>query len=352
MSPPDPAGDCYPPRPDDGTADRFGHLFNLIGDAVVEIELVETTPVVRAVNPAFEEVFGYSETQVLGESLNEYIIPDHHETEADTFDERTAAGRQNHAIVRRETATGVREFLYRGVPYEGADGRRFGFAIYSDITEQRTYERHIQVIHRILRHNLRNELSVILSAAQLLEAESDREQIEQRAAQISHHAHELASLGKEAQTLERVLTEDRALEPVDAVSMCTEAAEHLRERLDGTVTVDGAESLQVEAIPELSTAIEALIENGIVHNDDDPTVRVSARYEPKRAVIEIADDGPGIPASERRPVFERGDITQLQHGTGLGLWLARCTVEICDGQLEYERTENGWTVVRMVLRPG
>lgn len=333
-----------------GASDRFGHLFDLIGDAVVEIELVDTTPVVRAVNPAFEEIFGYDERSVLGESLNEFIVPERHATDADSFDERTAAGKPNHAIVRRQTATGVREFLYRGVPYEGPNGHRFGFAIYSDITEQRTYERHIQVIHRILRHNLRNELSVIMGTSQLLETETNREDIERRAAQITQHAHELASLGKEAQTLERILTEDRQPEPIDIVPMCTEAVNTVEEHTSGTISLDLPDRLSVSAIPELVTALEALIENGIVHNDDEPVVRLSGEYEPKRAVVEIADNGPGIPESERTPVFDRGDITQLQHGTGLGLWLARCTVEVCDGHLEYDRTEDDWTVVRMVLR--
>ena len=333
-----------------GASDRFGHLFDLIGDAVVEIELVDTTPVVRAVNPAFEDIFGYDEGTVLGESLNEFIVPDSHATDADSFDERTAAGKPNHAIVRRQTATGSREFLYRGVPFEGPNDHRFGFAIYSDITEQRTYERHIQVIHRILRHNLRNELSVIMGAAQLLETETDRAEIRERATQISEHARELASLGKEAQTLERILTEDRHPKPVDVVPMCVEAADAVAERTTGTIDLDVPEQLRGTGVPELATASEALVENGIVNNDGDPVVHVDAHYEPKCTVVEIADNGPGIPASERGPVFDRGDITQLQHGTGLGLWLARCAVEVCDGRLEYDRTD-GWTVVRMVLRP-
>jgi PAS domain S-box-containing protein len=339
------------PKTAHGASDRFGHLFDLIGDAVVELEFADTTPIVRAVNPAFEEIFGYDRQQVLGESLNDYIIPDSHDTEADFFDERTAAGKSNHAIVRRQTATGLREFLYRGVPYERDDGRRFGFAIYSDITEQRTYERHIKVIHRILRHNLRNELSVILGTAQQLEDDADRDAVQSRAATISRHARELASIGREAQTLEGLLTGDRQPEPTDIVPICTDAAATVRDRTTGTVDLDLPEELRLSVVPELSTALEALIENGLVYNEgDDPTVRVRAGYEPKHAVVEIADNGSGIPESERKPVFERGAITQLQHGTGLGLWLARVTTVICDGHLEYERAD-GWTVVRMVLRP-
>jgi len=134
-------------------ADRFGHLFHLIDDAVVEIELVDLEPIVRTVNPAFEELFGYDRETVVGEPLNEFIVPTGVESRSVDFDRRTAEGKSNTALVERQTATGIREFLYRGVPYEGPSGRRFGFAIYSDITEQRVYERHSQVIQRILRHS-------------------------------------------------------------------------------------------------------------------------------------------------------------------------------------------------------
>ena len=344
--------DTHPDSLSADPSDRFGHLFHLIDDAVVEIEIADTTPVVRAVNAAFEDIFGYDRESVLGNSLNEFIIPDVQDTEATSFDERTAAGKANHAIVQRQTAMGIREFLYRGIPYEREDGRQFGFAIYSDITEQRTYERHIHVIHRILRHNLRNELTVILGAAAMLESHSEDPKIRRRAEQIRQHARNLSTIGKEAQTLERILTADRQPQSLDLVPFCRQACEAVRRNTaGGHISLDAPERLRVSGVPELQTAIEGLIENAVIHNSDEPTVHVRARYETKRIIIEIADDGPGIPDSERAPVFDNDDITQLQHGTGLGLWLARCIIEVCDGHLEYDRTDDGWTVLRLSLRP-
>jgi K+-sensing histidine kinase KdpD len=139
---------------------------------------------------------------------------------------------------------------------------------------------------------------------------------------------------------------------MDVVPFLRQARESVEASTDrGTVTLDVPDTLRIEGIPELETAIEGLVENAVVHNTGEPTVRVAARREPKRAVVEIADDGPGIPENERAPVFDDHDITQLQHGSGLGLWLARWTVQTCDGQLEYERTD-GWTVIRLRLRLG
>jgi len=332
-------------------SNRFGQLFHLIGDAVVEIELVDRTPVVRTVNPAFEELFGYDQESVLGKSLNEFIIPDEHDGQADRFDERTAEGKENHAIVRRQTATGVREFLYRGVPYEQEDGRRFGFAIYSDVTEQRTYERHIQVIHRILRHNLRNDLSVILGAANQIGEITDDERLGELSVMIERHARTLGSIGEETRTLEKILTADQQTVPMDLSTVCRRVADAASEGWPGaTVHTELSQGLVVDAIPELETAIEALVENGIVHNTAEPEVWLVGKQTDDGIVLEIQDDGPGIPRNELTPLHNT-EITQLKHGSGLGLWLARCAVHRCDGQIEYERTSDDRTILRLLLEP-
>lgn len=338
---------------DSDAAVRFGHLFHLISDAVVEIELLEYDPIVRSVNPGFETIFGYDREDVLGESLNDFIVPAD-ATDATAFDERTAAGKENAAIVRRKTATGVREFLYRGVPYQRSDGRPFGFAIYSDITEQRRYERHSRVIHRILRHNLRNDLSVIMAAANHIESTATSVEIRTQAEKISDHARRLGTLRQETRALERVLDETGTV-ATDVTDVCRKAVTATDLAEPDTVRVDIPDDLTVIAVQQLQAALEALVDNALTHAGDEPTVTVRARCGSdngtETVAIEVMDDGPGIPEQERAPVFDDRDITQLEHGSGLGLWLARWTAESSGGDIEYERVD-GHTIVRLVLRAG
>jgi len=331
--------------------ERFGQLFHLIGDAVVEFELVDRTPVVRATNPAFEEIFGYDRERVRGESLNEFIIPDEHDGQAESFDERTARGEENHAIVNRQTASGVREFLYRGVPYERQSGQ-FGFAIYSDITEQRRYEQHIQVIHRILRHNLRNDLSVILGAASQIRAATGDRRVHELAEMVDRHAKTLELLGEETRTLEKILTSEQQPCPIGLATLARGIAGSVdRDWPEASVATDLPETVVVEAIPEIESAIEGLVENAVIHNTGDPDVEVRGKRGGNRAVLEIVDDGPGIPKHELTPLLDGTEITQLQHGSGLGLWLARCAVEASDGGIEYERTGDGRSIIRLLFPP-
>ncbi|MFT4882258.1 MAG: PAS domain S-box-containing protein [Salinirussus sp.] len=335
--------------PETTAEERFGHLFDLIDDPVVEVEFVDHTPVVRAVNPAFEAVFGYDREAVVGAQLNDLIVPEGAVDESERFDHRTAQGKPTTGLVTRQTATGPREFLYRGVPYE-RDGGRYSFAIYTDITEQRRYEQHMQVIHRLLRHDLRNDLQVVLTAAEQVTERAEAPGVADLGETVVSHARQLLTSAEETRTVERVLTADHEPEPTDVAAVAqsvttTEAAVH-----GVPVTTTLPDHLFVEGVPWLRAAIAALVENAVVHGSDSPDVEVSASRRQDCVAVEVANDGPGIPQSVRGPVFEDSDITQLQHNTGIGLWLARWVAEACGGHLGYQRCD-GWTRVRLWLRP-
>jgi len=329
---------------DRDVAARFGELFDRIDDAVVEVTLGEDAPVIRTVNPAFERVFGYDREAVVGEVLNSIIVPEEQGERAREFDHRVAAGKQSSAIVRRQTADGIRDFLLRVVPGETDNA----FGIYSDITEQRRYERHSRVVHRVLRHNLRNDLSVILGLSESLAA-TDDPTVSEAAQTIAEHAERIASLREETRPLEQVLDSGRDIAPRSVGRLCRLAVETTTDD-ETAVAVEVPDGLIALTIPQLQRAVESLVENALTHAGEDPTVVVRGRETPGAVHIEVVDDGPGIPADERGPVFEDRTITQLQHGSGVGLWLSRWTAEACGGCLEYERTADGLTVVRIVLQ--
>jgi signal transduction histidine kinase len=78
-----------------------------------------------------------------------------------------------------------------------------------------------------------------------------------------------------------------------------------------------------------------LLDNAVRHGPADGMVTVSAAAEAGRVVIEVADEGPGIPVERRDRVFERftrGDRS-TGGGTGLGLAIARWVVELHHGMI-------------------
>jgi len=327
----------------------------------VEVEMVDTEPIVRAANGAFEHVFGYEADGIVGNSLNEYIVPDDQDGKADDFDRRTTDGKINHGMVTRQTADGPRRFLYRGIPYDGEDGSRFGLAIYADVNDQPRARKHLKVLNRVLRHNLRNDMTVILGRAAEIRDQTEGGSINKSADRIVDRAERLVEISENAQIVEDVLSgaaTEREHDIYQLVSSVVEASRETHPQVTIATDID-AEDVLVSSGAKIHDAVAQLLENAIEHNDD-PSVRVTVRrYTPVHAttrvssacdevVITVADDGSGVPDNERDAVFEDDVITQLKHGTGLGLWMVRWVAEAAGGQLVYER-EDGWTSIEIRL---
>jgi len=332
--------------------DRFSYLFDTLPDAVVEVVFEDDVPVVTATNDAFEEVFGYETERVVGESINEFLLPEQDRDEGRAIDDRIAEMEEWSGEVRRETADGLRYFLFRGVPYRDADGTQRGFGIYTDITDRKHRERRLQVLSRVLRHNLRNDLTVILGYAELLETEVDRDHLEDAAAALREKATDVAALSERARTVQRVLDVDG---PPERTVRLKTYVEHTVEAVDppaeATVEVDVPALLRVRADERLDVALANLIENALDHAGDHPHVRVTAKADGDDLVIRVADDGPGIPDAEWDIVAGPDEITQLSHGSGLGLWTVKWVTESYGGRMSRRDSDVGGDAVVLCL-PG
>ncbi|NMR20846.1 ATP-binding protein [Cellulomonas fimi] len=99
------------------------------------------------------------------------------------------------------------------------------------------------------------------------------------------------------------------------------------------LVLDVAEDTQVLATPgALAQAIATLIENSLKHGGGRTTVRSRPSGPSGATVVEVADEGDGVPDELAPRIFERG--TTSGAGTGLGLALARDLVTADGGRLE------------------
>ena len=334
----------------DGATDDqpFKRLFNQLNDPVVEFELDDGDPLIVETNRAFTETFAPDDDAVTGQRLNDLIVPVDRRDEAAAFDRRTESGESNAAVVERLTADGRRKFVYRGVPC----GEDRGFAIYSDVTEKLRRERHLDVLQRVLRHNLRNDLNIVLGLAEEIGRTTETAEVRQAAASIRETAQGLARLSEEAKVVQRVLGEPTTLEPTPlAVAVETVVADCRQRFDDATVTVDCPPEIEVCADDNLRIVVETLVDNAIRHNTaSTPTATVSAMpTDDGRVELRVVDNGPGIPETERRVVTGDAEITPLTHGSGLGLWLVRWVVAGYGGELAIDTPASGGTVVRLYL---
>jgi len=100
-----------------------------------------------------------------------------------------------------------------------------------------------------------------------------------------------------------------------------------------SVRVHGERGLVVRATPiALSQILSSLLENSLVHGRG--TVDVHARRSGPSAVVEVRDEGDGIPIALAPHIFERSVSSGQGSSTGLGLALARDLAESCGGRLD------------------
>jgi len=99
--------------------------------------------------------------------------------------------------------------------------------------------------------------------------------------------------------------------------------------------VAGEPGLRAVATPGgLAPVLATLLDNALAHGAGDVTIRTSSTE--RSAVIEVSDEGAGVPVELVARVFER-EVSGSRSGTGLGLSLARGLAEADGGRLELVR---------------
>jgi signal transduction histidine kinase len=199
-----------------------------------------------------------------------------------------------------------------------------------------------QVLTRALRHNIRNDMNVVRTNAELLEADVPPEKQGYLDA-IYAKVEETATLSEKASTLEKITEasyERREFEITEAVSRVVE--QFRREFPDRRIDCDLDDASLVRAHDAVEVALENLLENACKHSPADQPVDVRIDNGTEAVTVTVADSGPGIPENEIA-VLDVGNETSLRHSNGIGLWIVRWIVKQSDGGLSFD-VEDGTTV--------
>jgi signal transduction histidine kinase len=204
-------------------------------------------------------------------------------------------------------------------------------------------------------HELRTPLSLLQGRASLsLERPRTPEQYREALAEIARTAEDLAQVIEALLLLARTHAPFEP-EPVELDLLALE----VQEQLEGL-----AKERQVRLVLELEptpyrghpftlrTAIANLLSNAIKYGPVGGRVWLRTRREGARAVVEVADEGPGIPPEQLERLlqpFQRGAGTQGVRGAGLGLTLVMAIAEQHGGRLRLEQAPEGGLRARLEL---
>jgi signal transduction histidine kinase len=249
------------------------------------------------------------------------------------------------------TTSGYRTFEVGVSPLLDQHDEEFGRVVtLSDVTRREIRQGQLQVLNRVLRHNLRNKIDIVYALADTVEAPPDVGQ------QIRQAADDLLTTSERARELEESMaTASVSATTVRLADLVTSTIEDVRGQYpDVRVDQEVPEDLTMRSDPTiLEYVLSNLVENAAKHNDAEvPEISVAAEREhsDERRTVEIVvrDNGPGISEHERA-VIERGEETALQHGSGLGLWTALWGTRLLGGRLRLEDNQPRGTVARIRL---
>ena len=253
--------------------------------------------------------------------------------------------------VSLETADGRREFEVRSLSLSDGRSGRVGHAYrLRDVTDRHTHEQRLDVLNRVLRHNLRNDLDAIRGFAECLgEDGTDDVDPVALAERIRSTSRGLVDLGETVERVERLLSaETVAREPVEVVALVESVAGEFPAEFTTLTASDPSIRLCTDG-EVLRMVVEELLDNAVKHTDRPrPRVEVVITGSGDGVSIRIRDDGPGIPERERA-VLTDGEETALRHGSGLGLWLVSWGVSRLGGELEFAEKDPRGSVVSLRL---
>jgi two-component system, OmpR family, sensor histidine kinase KdpD len=127
-----------------------------------------------------------------------------------------------------------------------------------------------------------------------------------------------------------------------------------------SASIDSSEPLLIGRFDFVHTlrALVNLIENALKYSPEGGTVDVSVKRDGGWIVFEVADRGPGIPMTDSERIFEPfvrggrregGGRADAGMGAGLGLAIARRSVELQLGTVDYEARSGGGSIFRVRL---
>ncbi len=308
---------------------------------------------------AVEEITGYTEDDFITKkvTLDGVIHPDdwHHVLECDRKLHAISGYSEErfYRIIRKDGEIRWIRDIIENIP-NGSGSYSLVQGVMYDITEQKRVEkdreqqrRELELYGSLLRHDLGNDLQIVLGyaeAIQVLSAGADDERTKML-------AHVIAG----AERMKQVLIAFGRLRPWRGNNIFTlmkqiaVQAEDVHEGLIVRVSAEkGAKRLLVTGGELLPMVFENLIRNIAEHAGPRAIAKIVVTRADVYAQVIVSDNGPGIPATIRRKLFQKGASTR---GGGLGLYLTRQILNTYEGSIDLVESKDGKGAVFRIRLP-
>jgi PAS domain S-box-containing protein len=323
----------------------FTQLFQNVPLAVV---MLDDNGKVFQVNRGFEEMFGYDRTELRGQNLNDFIVPEELRNEGIDLNNLITSNQVvSIETIRKHRSGDLVTVILCGVPVM-LENQTIGiYGVYVDITDRKRVEEELKIRNTELdnfvykvSHDLRAPLSSILGLVNLsrLPGNTDNPMdyidiIGEKVQALDHFIGDVLSHSKNLKMevnigkvdlnhiIEQTFTELSYLEGAKDVQRC--------------VKIEGIDFFSDHW--RISEIFRNLISNAIKYRQlyiDTPEIQIKIHVDHLRADISFSDNGIGINDESLSRIFEMFyRATEQSDGSGIGLYIVKNAVDKLGGQI-------------------
>ncbi len=356
-----------------------------IGDGVIACDAEGR---VQMMNPVAQELTGWTESEARNLPLDEVFHIVDETTRLPVENPVVKVQRLNsivtignHTILLRKDDSEL-SIDDSGAPIRNADGQITGIVmVFRDITLRiktraaLLANEKLAVAGRLaatIAHEIHNPLDSVSNLIYLLQHEHTEEESKQF---LQMAQHELARVTQISRAMLSLYRESKAPVAVNLKEMLDDLLllmQHRFQMLGVTVSADLPSEIAIEGFPsELRQVFTNLIGNAAEAAGQGGNVTVRITPQPAEAasspaldagaIVEIVDNGPGIPPENREHLFQPFFTTKGEHGTGLGLWVSQGIIHKHAGSIDLISRTDGpshgttarvFLAAKPILNPG
>jgi len=251
--------------------------------------------------------------------------------------------------------------------FEGAGQSRGWMIVLRDVTEEQQIAQARELITETLVHDLRSPISAVLGALEVMEdalpsRAGDETDITGQALNVARRgAHRVLALIETLMDIARlqsgkmdILPARTELKPLvsnmlnEFIAQANEYGVILRNDVPEDIP-----HLNVDQ-GKITRVLANLVDNALKFSPSGGQIAIAARPMPgQKVLIQVSDNGPGIPEDYREKVFERFSqvpgLRGRRRGTGLGLTFCRLAVEAHQGNIWVESNPAGGSLINLTL---
>ncbi|MFW6375830.1 MAG: PAS domain S-box protein [Thermoplasmatota archaeon] len=331
---------------------RYRNLVEASPDTILLIDS-KSGKVIDA-NQRVEDLFKMSREEVINKDISE-LVPENEENVYEKLFEQWKVG----TMYSGKKELHILDSGGKEVPVEigtsslELEGKKVIFGVFRNITKRKEAEKRQEFLHSLLRHDVRNKVSIVKGYHELIMDEDFDlpESVNDYISKAEDGIEESIEIIKKVSSLRKAQEEDVKIVEIDQiVKDVLDHTEDIASDKGIEITCDYTEEGQeVKGGSLLEQVFTNIIENAIQHSGCCH-INIHSKSTEDEIIYTIEDNGKGISDEEKKKIFKKGYTTDEERGTGLGMFLVKTLLKIYEGEIEVKDSEMGGTKFNVTLK--